>query len=547
MKSLILLWEYVLIDLGRLCCVSTSLDLKKAQARFEHEGVSFLTITLPRFAKDFEKSLESGVVRPSQFAGFQRRGGLPLFMGGFLDGVFDRSTGMLLQVPDTNSIFAVRQACLSFGKIQLECSKERKAVALDGYLQCEKNLQVSDLNTSDELLSELVGMSTLLFREVFTLMDSDVYKGNIRGKHGPGKTADRLSGNAKYDVVEWPARLEAEFPYGDCAIPNPGYNYMYCRVKALEPGQERPAKVTLVPKTLEKPRVISVEPTAMQYQQQGIAEKLVDYLERDKILSGMIGFVAQEPNQLLARVGSRDGSLATLDLSEASDRVSNQHVRGMLQRWPSFMRAVDACRSRKAVMPGGKILRLVKFASMGSALCFPFEAMVFLSIIFLGIQDTQKRQFTRRDFLSFHGKVRVYGDDIVVPVETTLSVIHRLEAFGYKVNVHKSFWNGMFRESCGKEYYDGSDVSITRVRRVLPASRDDVREIISAVALRNQFYSAGLWGVAKHLDELLGPVLKRFYPVISLDVRSVSYVGIDLLDQVPDCGSPLLGDRKSVV
>lgn len=539
MKSLMLLWEALLNDLGVLCRASTRLDLKKAKFRFEHEGVSYLTLTLPAFGKELEKALELGQVVPSAFAGFQRRGGLPLFLGGFLERVFDRKTGLLLQEPDVDSIFAIRQLTLAFSKVLIDCSKERKKGAIDAFLQCEQDVRSADKSTSLESVQDLQRVSALLLRDVFTLMDSDVYYGNITGKHGPGATADRLLGNRKYDLSEWPARLESEFPYGDFGVANPRYNYMYDHVDILEPGKERPVKVTLVPKTLKTPRVIAIEPSAVQYMQQGIMEKLVEYLERDKTLRGMIGFSDQEPNRLMAEKGSRDGLLATLDLSEASDRVSNQHVRAMLHRWPSFLRAVDATRSRKAVMPDKRVIRLAKFASMGSALCFPVEAMVFLSVVFLGIERELNHRLTRGDVRFFSGMVRVYGDDIIVPVRYAHSVMQTLETFGFRVNAHKSFWNGKFRESCGKEYYDGHDVSVTRVRRVLPTSRSDVQEIISTVALRNQLYSAGLWGAAKHLDEVLCPII-RHYPLLSLDANSIALTG------KPGPGSPLLG-RQSVL
>jgi hypothetical protein len=513
MKSLMSLWSVAAQDLGSWCCTSTSADCQTARVRFEHEGVSFLTITLPAFCRDFEKSLDEGLVGPNAFLGFRRRQGLPLFLGGFLDQVFDRVSGRLLEAPSTDCIWAIRQLTLMFGKILLDCSPSRKAGAVQKYLECEQDVRRFDSNTLPRDLLGFQRVSNLLFGQVFSDMDREVYNEQILPKHGPGKTADRLLGNQKFDLKEWPARLELVFPFGDHAIPNWRYHYRYDHVSLLEPGAERPVKVVLVPKTLKTPRVIAIEPTAMQYMQQGISEKLVQYLETDKTVFGMIGFLDQRPNQLLAEKGSLTRDLATLDLSEASDRVSNQHVRVMLQRFPHFLEAVDATRSRKADVPGKGVVRLAKFASMGSALCFPVEAMVFLSLIFLGIEQMLNRRITRADIDRMRGQVRVYGDDIVVPVDTVPFVIGTLRSFGFVVNPHKSFWNGKFRESCGKEYFDGSDVSVVRVREVLPKSRTDVPEVVSTVSLRNQLYYAGLWRTAAWLDELLSRILKH-YPVL---------------------------------
>jgi hypothetical protein len=147
---------------------------------------------------------------------------------------------------------------------------------------------------------------------------------------------------------------------------------------------------------------------------------------------------------------------------------------------------------------------------MGSALCFPFEEMVFLTIIFSSIEQELSTRFTRKDISSFAGKVRVYGDDIIVPVEYVQCVINGLEAFGLKVNVDKSFWNGKFRESCGKEYYAGTDVSLVRVRMHFPSSRRDVPEVISIVSLRNQLHSAGYVRSVDFLDDTIVKVIRHF-------------------------------------
>jgi len=144
---------------------------------------------------------------------------------------------------------------------------------------------------------------------------------------------------------------------------------------------------------------------------------------------------------------------------------------------------------------------------MGSAVCFPVEAMVFCTLVFLGIQDRLNRRLTKKDVESFLGQVRVYGDDIIVPVDCVGSVIARLESFGLKVNMRKSFWNGKFRESCGGDFYDGLDVTPVRVRREFPSSRKQADRVISLVELRNQFYLAGMWKTAKWLDRRIGGVL----------------------------------------
>jgi hypothetical protein len=359
-------------------------------------------------------------------------------------------------------------------------------------------------------------MSALLFRDVFTAMDRDVHTQRIVPKHGPGSTADGLSGNGKYRQAVWTSRLEPVFPAGESLLPNWRFYDQLDGVDFLEPGSEVPVKVTLVPKTLKTPRVIAMEPTCMQYMQQGLLRSFLEHFGKDDFLPKVIGFDDQVPNQDLARQGSLDQRTATLDLSDASDRVSNQLVRSMLRPWPSLSQAVDATRSRKAELPDGRVVRLAKYASMGSALCFPMEAMVFTTLIFLGIQRSLNQSLCRRTLKPFVGSVRVYGDDLIVPVDHVHSVIQTLEHFGARVGLDKSFWTGKFRESCGREYFNGEDVSIVRVRRVFPTEHKHAQEIISCVSLRNQMYFAGNWGIARFLDDFL----KKLIPLPTVSRES---------------------------
>jgi len=185
----------------------------------------------------------------------------------------------------------------------------------------------------------------------------------------------------------------------------------------------------------------------------------------------------------------------------------------MLEPWPHLHKAVDASRSRSADVPGHGVIRLAKFASMGSALTFPMEAMVFTTCIFLGIERALNRPLDQRDVVSLSDKVRVYGDDIIVPVEFVQSVVAVLEAFGAVVNSDKSFWTGSFRESCGREYYAGVDVSIVHVRQMFPTHRKHATRVISTVSLRNQLYYAGYWDTCSWLDGEIAQVL-RYFPVV---------------------------------
>jgi len=518
LKSLTLLWEKVALDYATRCCARATMDIKTVQGRTEHEGLSFLTITLPTFGKDFQKSLDQGFVDDRSFLAFSKwkrslGSRLPAFLQGFSRLVFSPSTGVLYDEPDIDAILAIRQLTLMFSKILLPCSDARVAKSMSDYVACEQDVKRSDANLRSEDLSDFKRVSSVLFQRLFTIMDRKIYNGEVMPKHGPGATADKLRGNAKFNQRTWTTRLDRLFPFGENIFPSWSYYDQFSGVSLLEPGQEYPVRVIPVPKTLKTPRIIAIEPTAMQYAQQGILELFLDSLKGFDSLNSLLGFDDQEPNQLMARHGSSSGELATLDLSEASDRVSNQLVREMVSQFPHLREGFDCTRSRKADVPGHGVIRLAKFASMGSALCFPVEAMVFLTLVFLGIERELRAPVSDDMILSYVNKVRIYGDDIIIPVDFAHSVVDTLELFGARVNVDKSFWIGRFRESCGKEYYDGHDVSIVKVRRVFPTQRKHVQEVISLVSLRNQLYRAGCWGTCKWLDSYISRIVKH-YPLV---------------------------------
>jgi hypothetical protein len=512
-KSLNAFSQMLLLDLGERCHVSTGRDFKTVTARVEHEGESFYTITLPKFGKDLQKGLDLGFIDRSMFHGFVKHGELPRFLGGFLDLVFDRKTGRLLDQPSIDAIASLHQFTSVYGKFFSMCSEERTEKAIKGFIECEQDVKNHDRMRTEKDLLDFKRISSMLFAEVFTEVDRQVYYGELLPKHGPGATAEKLTANSKYSQKEWTERLEAVFPLGEYLFPNWGWYHQFQGIDILEPGKERPVRVIPVPKTQKTPRLIAIEPTCMQYTQQAIHLAIVEEIQRKNHLKALLGNLDQGPNRDLAKVGSITGTLATLDLSEASDRVSNQLVRTMIADWPHLHEAIDASRSRSADVPGFGVKRLSKFASMGSALCFDIEGMVFTTLVFLGIERALNRRLTNASIKRYVGRVRVYGDDLIVPVDTATSVVETLEAFGLKVNQDKSFWTGKFRESCGGDFYAGANITPVRMRRKFPASRKHVDEIVSTVSFRNLLFVKGYERCVAYLDSMLEKLLP-VYPEV---------------------------------
>jgi len=496
LKSLVTLHLAVLHDAGLLCDTNVERDKDSILSRSEHEGESFLTITLPLFAKALEKGLHDGVWPRHELTSYKYVRGLPAFLRGFLTRVFSDDGG-ILDAPDTNSIWAIRQICNLSGKIERACTPERVDNAFSTFITTDRELGNHFRQGIPEWAWTAFEKNAFaLFGDVFDSLEKTISSFDLIPRHGPGAVADRLDHAQRWDFDYWPERLQEVFPSWRYSV-----NQAQSFTRDTVPIEtELPVRVVAVPKTQKTPRIIAIEPSTMQFAQQGLKRELYRLIG-DSPLAAILGFTDQERNQILAREGSISGDLATLDLSEASDRVHLSTVIRLFSKWPHLREFVLAARSRYADVRGETIL-LHKFASMGSALTFPIEAIIFTIIASMGVEPTAKPSVRQ-----LVGRVSVYGDDIVVPRHTVSDVVALLEIFGFKVNKHKSFWNGHFRESCGKEYYNGDDVSVVRLRAEVPTSRQDAALVNRFTDFRNRCFRAGLWRTVKSADEILSNII----------------------------------------
>jgi hypothetical protein len=412
--------------------------------------------------------------------------------------IFDLETGRIYEqdVLDANSasvvIGAVRQICLLFKKLELPCTAKRQRSAINNFVQIEDDFKTLSISEEDIKSFDLV--SSCLWDNIM----HRIHVQDIVPRHGPGATADRISGNRKFVHREWTERLEPYFPASSsCNIVTEESERELQRLTFLSPEEERPVKVVLVPKTLKSPRVIAEEPLCMQYAQQGIRSAIYRLLESDDDFSGRINFRDQSINQSLAMAGSLDGQLVTIDLSDASDRVPRDLALRMFRSNRDLHDSIDACRSTHASLPDGRrIGPLGKFASMGSALCFPVEAMYFYTICVVACLQKDGLPVTFQNVKSTFGKIHVYGDDIVVPLTYAESVLEHLQKYNCKVNHNKTFVTGRFRESCGADYWYGELVTPIYCSSDVPQNRQQANEIVSWCAMAQLMFNAGLWASA---------------------------------------------------
>lgn len=547
MKRPTTLLSRVLLNEGLQASTAVDVDVRVIERRVKAEGMSFLTITLPSLCDTLDQGLAQGFITPTMFMGFKpwRRGGkLPALLSGFFMKIFDID-GVLLELPCIDSIRAIRQITRLFKKVELPCSAARQKRAYERYVSND-----TEVIETDQVPSSCVDTFDVVAGILWSgLEDSSGSLLGSPGRFGSGATAERFKRNERYNALRWTERLEPFFPSSSFLVSRPDLTDILDRIQFDSERDELPVRVVQVPKTLKTPRTISVEPSYMMLCQQSVCDFLYTILESGFLGFNSIRFKDQSLNRELARVGSIDGSLATIDLSDASDLVSNDLVIRMLRSCPTMLGYVQACRTSRAQLPGGSVITLKKYASMGSALCFPIEAMFFMTVVLTALVRLSGKRPSISLVQRLAKDVAIYGDDIIVPSYTAPVVMETLHAFGLRVNMAKSFFTGSFRESCGGDYYRGHDVTPVYVRHW-----DDTgghlssTQLASYVSLSNQFYMKGLWHVSQSVRDDLrrrGYLLARTRaPVGVLTYRSCLF-DTDLLWDTDRCAYRVRGYQLS--
>lgn len=501
MKSLLELHTNIAHDMGEWLGVDPSRDIKTMCSRCAKEGDEFLILNLPTFCDGVLYAVREGAFDPSMTPGFRCRGGLPVFLRGYMDRLFSADCSLRVDA-DHKALTAIRQICLLSKKIERPVKGRRLLEAQKSFVDCDKEVgNWEDTFDNPTLRDTFKTVSKYLFRDIWYELMNEVNSFSLIPRHGPGAVAEKLSAKAKWDFPFWYESIERYFPHhlytdydGRCDMRD---------VVAIP--DEQPVRVVFVPKTVKTPRVIAIEPSCRQFCQQSVARFLYKKLRRR--YRGL-DLTDQTRNQRMARQGSRDQSYATLDLSEASDRVSTTLVEWLTDSHPEAFDVLMALRTSRAELPDGTVIPLRKFASMGSALTFPIEAMAFFAAAVVGIMSarglTSPKAVKLRD-------VSVFGDDIIVPGDAYDSVCGVLEALGLKVNTKKSYGSGPYRESCGKEYFAGEDVTISKLKKDLPTSRRNAQSLASLVAMRNEMYLRSYDASVRWLDAQISRVI-RFQP-----------------------------------
>lgn len=511
-------------------------EFEKDQVRLsmfvDARGIHAYCVDLPAVGKHLDRCLSNGEYKLSGLPMTGRYSGrvvIPKFLRGLYLLVFDEH-GCLKGDCDVSAIAFLRQILYAGKKAALQCSDEKVADEVQEFLIVDNTLPIPEkfwsaeaptsadvrqtytsFSASQLYAARLGGLDPLIRARLSTFLTClDFVSGLVtttlgayryaewRFRHGPGAVSNLTGGSNKYCWTNWSDRLENAFPIADCGFHN--YGSWSGNIEKSEISSQEPfSKLVDVPKTFTKPRLIATEPSEHQWCQQNIWHYLGTRVKNSWI-SKFVRFHDQTRNQDLCRRGSQDQRLITVDLSAASDRVTCHFVGQLFRSNPDLLVGLQASRTRfieyDSRHDGKRTLELRKFSTMGSACTFPVETLSFLCIALSAVMATRQMRPTKRNVLSMSEEVTIFGDDIIVPKDSRELLFEALEVLDFKVNTSKSYWNGMFRESCGVDSYAGHDVSPAYWKAPYSGKPESYASVIG---VSNNFYDKFLVNTSSYI------------------------------------------------
>jgi hypothetical protein len=511
-SDVLLYLEAILLDahqhLNHYRHADYSRDVATLRRRYESEGLSFATKTLPELWNCLTRSQESG--KPSYPSFKLVRGGKhPVFLRQLFAMVCECHD-------DCACIEAARylyQLCYAFKKFRGPYRTSTLQKQLWSFVETDIELRYIDFFSEPcyPILLKARQMVKEIFQGISPEFDPDLFV----PRPGPGATNTPRRKNVRYRPHVLYKQLCDVFPPED-------WNYSHpwdvvtgsAAFKELKAGMlDQPSsRFKFVPKTYGKPRGICIEELETQFLQQALKGAMYHVMESHPLTKGRVNFTRQDTNRELALSSSATGMFATLDMSAASDRVSRHLVRHLFHDCPDMLEALLATSTRNITLPEGMIefpsdLPAEKFAPMGSATCFPIMALVHFVLIRAILDLSTVPRSSARD-------VYVYGDDILVRTECVDAVYDYLPLFGMKFNTDKSFSRWHFRESCGMDALKG--VAITPVYfKYIPKLNSPRDVVLSLLSSEATLFKNGFFETAKLLRSKLSKVrcLRGYTPL----------------------------------
>jgi hypothetical protein len=463
------------LDLGR--------DALEVERRTANEGLGYLGLELPRYWTWFVYSLDAGKLLPTERMRLAHGGPTrPAFLQELVKVVFDETGAIRPVDPEDEkqssriayAVGAISTICTSFGKkYEAPLPVDKAENQLREFKWLDEN-QTIDHGRDYWYLSEearrIIAISrrfiTMLFANheqievvdgLWTKSSHEFWDKPVVPRFGPGACEEGYDALGKYTNLfrNPPLKALGVLRLADvcCASPsvtsgNPVEIFTDREVRKAV-GQ-RTAGLTMVPKDLGKGREIVPQENDYMYLQKAYQVNTYEWVEKHPLTRGFVNFTNQAINGKLALQASADRSYATLDMSRASNTVTRGEI-GVLfdEKYATMLLALRNDQLRISVDGVDEYWSMNMHAAMGSALCFPVEAIVFWGIAKAALELAEAP----------NRNVYVYGDDLLVPNDYFDVVTSALSEMGHIVNRRKSFHKGGFRESCGVDAYEGYSVT----------------------------------------------------------------------------------------
>lgn len=466
------------------CVVGLDKDLSYIKNRVEREGYGFLSKALPQFHDHILTCVSSGNISPIPgFKRARRSGSLPALLQGLNKMIFDAESGKLL--PPTCSQAAafryLRQICYMFKKTLVEANEPQLDLqAKEKFFACERDIATVE-KLSGSLHRHIALVSSYMLRALRDISHEELIG---RGRHGPGSIVEGVHGNGKW------SRLAAIVRSGHGLFPEDTIDLLFVDSEELptEHTNDAPStsgRLITVPKNSTSRRTITVEPLQQQFYQQSLNRALRWAISRCPLLRYSLPLNDQSVNANLALTASRDGTRATIDLSSASDLLSLDLFKTVFRHHPDF---VECCLRTRAPVCDKDLL---KYAGMGNATTFPIQSVVFFVLATIATLRSRNLNFCKESVFACARTVSVFGDDIIIETGAVHAFREILLEVGLVMNVKKSFYEGPFRESCGIDAFNGTNVTPVYVRQDLTKPQRTDAEIETMVSLSNQLHEAG--------------------------------------------------------
>jgi hypothetical protein len=532
-------------------------DIKTLTRLASTRGQSTFTIDLPALGKVLDRSLSDGRL---DLHGLNLSGSrhpnskIPRLFWGLWSRLFDDAGCLKIDI-DPNVVFFLRTVLYCGKNLEWDCAPKYLFQATKEFYDVEARLPVPS-QFWDETSDSDVSIGATVFGSLTDIIPrKDLYEDSssrdrlfdlltcvqksadrmsgliglvevdkLNFRHGPGAVSDLRSGSYKYSFPGWSDRLDQAVPFSEFGCTPIGMMDRLSLDGLDVDFSERSSRLIAVPKTQKGPRLIAAEPLANQWVQQGVRDVLYRQV-RSTSLRESLGFESQEISRTLALRSSVDRRLATVDLKSASDSVSCWLVQRAFRRNEFLLRLLRACRTR--YLSNGldkkrpELTKLRKFSCQGSALTFPIQSLIFYSIA-VGVGKYLNRW---KSYSELSREVRVFGDDIILPVQWEPLLEEVLDLLFLKVNRSKTFVDGYFRESCGMDAWEGYDVTPPHV--TMRSDESDPRTIASNVAVSNNFFKKGLWNASHWLRTT---ITDRLLPIVGMSsgvFGFTSFVGGD--------------------